>query len=122
MSGSRSCRPPRLGDAPAAAPAGDGDAAAPPRPTPQQRIARLQKDAGDKLTRRLGWMTRAHPVVLDGTRLIVPLYSDGFSFSLMAISRRLGRDLEDQHAAHRRRQHPAVDRAAEGWHAGHLHA
>jgi predicted neuraminidase len=54
-----------------------------------QRIAygeRLKKDAGDKLTRRLGWMTRAHPYVLDGTRLIVPLYSDGFSFSLMAIS------------------------------------
>ena len=47
---------------------------------------RRKKDAADKLTRRLGWMTRAHPYVLDGTRLIVPLYSDGFSFSLMAIS------------------------------------
>ncbi len=47
---------------------------------------KLKKDAGDKLTRRLGWMTRAHPYVLDGTRLIVPLYSDGFSFSLMAIT------------------------------------
>jgi predicted neuraminidase len=31
-------------------------------------------------------MTRAHPFVLDRTRLIVPLYSDGFSFSLMAIT------------------------------------
>ena len=31
-------------------------------------------------------MTRAHPYVLDGTRLIVPLYSDGFNFSLMAIT------------------------------------
>jgi hypothetical protein len=31
-------------------------------------------------------MTRAHPYVLDGARLIVPLYSDGFSFSLMAIT------------------------------------
>ena len=31
-------------------------------------------------------MTRAHPYLLDGTRLIVPLYSDGFSFSLMAIT------------------------------------
>jgi predicted neuraminidase len=49
-------------------------------------LEKLKKDAGDKLTRRLGWMTRAHPYVLDGTRLIVPLYSDGFSFSLMAIS------------------------------------
>src|SRR5439155_22620749 len=38
------------------------------------------------LSRRLGWMTRAHPFVLDGKRLIVPLYSDGFSFSLMAIT------------------------------------
>jgi predicted neuraminidase len=46
----------------------------------------LKAHAADKLFRRLGWMTRAHPYVLDGTRLIVPLYSDGFSFSLMAIS------------------------------------
>ena len=42
--------------------------------------------AADKLSRRLGWMTRAHPFVLDDKRLIVPLYSDGFSFSLMAIT------------------------------------
>lgn len=47
---------------------------------------RIRAQAADKLSRRLGWMTRAHPYVLDGTRLIVPLYSDGFSFSLMAIS------------------------------------
>lgn len=40
----------------------------------------------DKLKSRLGWMTRAHPFVLEGKRLIVPLYSDGFNFSLMAIS------------------------------------
>ena len=49
-------------------------------------LDKRKKDAADKLTRRLGWMTRAHPYVLDGTRLIVPLYSDGFDFSLMAIS------------------------------------
>jgi len=42
--------------------------------------------ANDKLKTRLGWMTRAHPFVLDGRRLIVPLYSDGFNFSLMAIT------------------------------------
>jgi predicted neuraminidase len=46
----------------------------------------LRKHAQDKLYRRLGWMTRAHPFVLEGKRLIVPLYSDGFSFSLMAIT------------------------------------
>ncbi len=45
-----------------------------------------RKHAADKYFRRLGWMTRAHPFVLDSKRLIVPLYSDGFSFSLMAIT------------------------------------
>jgi predicted neuraminidase len=49
-------------------------------------LDRLKKDAGDKLTRRLGWMTRVHPLQLSDGRIIVPLYSDGFSFSLMAIS------------------------------------
>ena len=49
-------------------------------------IERMKKNAADKFFRRLGWMTRAHPFVLDGKRLIVPLYSDGFSFSLMAIT------------------------------------
>jgi hypothetical protein len=49
-------------------------------------VAALKSKTADKLSRRLGRMTRAHPYVLEGTRLIVPLYSDGFSFSLMAIS------------------------------------
>lgn len=46
----------------------------------------MRQHAHDKLYRRLGWMTRAHPFLLDGQRLIVPLYHDGFSFSLMAIT------------------------------------
>ena len=49
-------------------------------------LADIRRQANDKLSRRLGWMTRAHPFILDGKRLIVPLYSDGFSFSLMAIT------------------------------------
>jgi predicted neuraminidase len=49
-------------------------------------LGAMRGHARDKLYRRLGWMTRAHPFVLDGRRLIVPLYHDGFSFSLMAIS------------------------------------
>lgn len=49
-------------------------------------LAEVKRQANDKLSRRLGWMTRAHPFVLDDKRLIVPLYSDGFSFSLMAIT------------------------------------
>lgn len=51
-----------------------------------ERVAEMRKNAADKLYKRLGWMTRAHPFVLDEKRLIVPLYSDGFSFSLMAIT------------------------------------
>jgi len=54
-------------------------------------LADLPRQAADKLTRRLGWMTRAHPFVLDKQRLIVPLYSDGFDFSLMAITDDWGR-------------------------------
>ena len=49
-------------------------------------VTSMRKNASDKLYRRLGWMTRAHPFVLDEKRLIVPLYSDGFSFSLMAYT------------------------------------
>ncbi len=46
----------------------------------------MRQHASDKLYRRLGWMTRAHPFVLEKRRLIVPLYHDGFSFSMMAIT------------------------------------
>ena len=48
------------------------------------------EQAADKLTRRLGWFTRAHPVVLPlpsgGQRLLVGLYSDGFSFASATYS------------------------------------
>ncbi|MGE0887376.1 MAG: exo-alpha-sialidase [Blastocatellales bacterium] len=57
--------------------------------TPRENLKaysdRVRKMAADKLFRRIGWMTRAHPFI-NGQRLIVPLYSDGFSFSLMAIT------------------------------------
>jgi predicted neuraminidase len=49
-------------------------------------LGAMRQHTKDKLYRRLGWMTRAHPFVLEGRRLIVPLYHDGFSFSLMAIT------------------------------------
>ncbi|MGH9839352.1 MAG: sialidase family protein [Blastocatellia bacterium] len=62
-----------------------------PRETLQAYIARMRKNASDKLYRRMGWMTRAHPFVLDQKRLIVPLYSDGYSISLMAITDDWGR-------------------------------
>ncbi len=52
--------------------------------------ARNLEQAADKLTRRLGWFTRAHPVILPlpdgGQRLLLGLYSDGFSFSSATFS------------------------------------
>lgn len=44
------------------------------------------KNSADKYFNRMGWMPRAHPFILEGKRLIVPLYSDGFDFSLMAYT------------------------------------
>lgn len=54
-------------------------------------LAQRRKNAADKYFNRMGWMTRAHPFVLDGRRIILPLYSDGFSFSLMVFSDDFGR-------------------------------
>tara|TARA_R110002124_G_scaffold106139_2_gene257599 strand:+ start:8943 stop:10124 length:1182 start_codon:yes stop_codon:yes gene_type:complete len=34
----------------------------------------------------IGWMTRIKPLVLSSGRILLPLYSDGFNFSLTAIS------------------------------------
>jgi len=49
-------------------------------------FARLREQARDHLTYRLGWMTRVHPFILNEERLIVPLYTDGYDLSIMAIS------------------------------------
>lgn len=51
-----------------------------------QWAKRTLEHGNDKYFSRMGWMTRAHPVELPGGRIIVPLYSDGYSFSLMAIT------------------------------------
>jgi predicted neuraminidase len=42
--------------------------------------------AGDKLMTRIGWMPRTHPLELPSGRILVPLYSDGFSFGTVAIT------------------------------------
>ncbi|RIW13200.1 exo-alpha-sialidase [Algoriphagus lacus] len=39
----------------------------------------------DSKKRSIGWMTRIKPLVI-GDKIILPLYSDGFNFSMMAIS------------------------------------
>ena len=68
----------------------------------QDYLDAMRQHAGDKLYNRLGWMTRAHPFILDGRRLIVPLYHDGYSCSLMAITDDWGEKLAHQRAVDRR--------------------
>jgi predicted neuraminidase len=40
----------------------------------------------DKMKRSFGWMTRTPPITLGNRRILLPLYSDGFNLSLVAIS------------------------------------
>ena len=42
--------------------------------------------AHDPVKRQLGWMGRIKPLQLDDDRILMPLYSDGFNLSLVAIS------------------------------------
>lgn len=51
---------------------------------PYQRM--LVESADDARKRQTGWMTRTHPLTLPSGRILLPLYSDGFNASLMAIS------------------------------------
>jgi predicted neuraminidase len=46
----------------------------------------VTEKADDKYFSRMGWMTRVHPIQLPSGRILVGLYSDGYSFSLVAIS------------------------------------
>jgi predicted neuraminidase len=73
-----------------------------PAPTPRLELARkhILEKARDKYFSRLGWMTRAHPTQLASGRILLPLYSDGYSFSLVAIS--------DDHGATWRASEPIV--------------
>ncbi|MBX9791440.1 MAG: exo-alpha-sialidase [Pirellulales bacterium] len=49
-------------------------------------VAEARKQIPDKLTSRLGWQTRCKPTLLPSGRILLPLYTDTFSVSLMAIS------------------------------------
>lgn len=42
--------------------------------------------ARDLAKRSTGWMTRIKPLVLSGGRILLPLYSDGFNLSIVALS------------------------------------
>ncbi len=53
--------------------------------------SRTNAQLGYPYFRRMGWQTKNKAVIIDNKRIIVPLYSDGFSFSLMAITDDLGK-------------------------------
>jgi predicted neuraminidase len=40
----------------------------------------------DPQKRAVGWMTRIKPLILSSGRILLPLYSDGYNFSLVAVS------------------------------------
>jgi predicted neuraminidase len=48
--------------------------------------AKLIEHAQDEYFSRMGWFTRTHPLQLPSGRILAPMYSDGFSFGIMAIS------------------------------------
>jgi predicted neuraminidase len=49
--------------------------------------SRLIIDAAkDPEKRQKGWMTRIHPISLKSGRILLPLYSDGYNISIVAIS------------------------------------
>ncbi len=51
-----------------------------------ETASKLIERAGDKYFSRMGWFTRTHPQELPSGRILVPMYSDGYSFGIMAIS------------------------------------
>jgi predicted neuraminidase len=51
----------------------------------------VEQQLGYPYFRRMGWQTKNKAVVIADSRIIVPLYSDGFSFSLMAITDDMGK-------------------------------
>jgi predicted neuraminidase len=46
----------------------------------------LEETLSSKLSQRMGWQPRCKPTVLSSGRILLPLYSDTYSFSIMAIS------------------------------------
>jgi predicted neuraminidase len=52
----------------------------------QSEIKQWRELLGDKLHQRLGWQPRCKPLQLDSGRILLPLYSDTYSISIMAIS------------------------------------
>lgn len=52
-------------------------------PLYEKMIINASKDAKKRET---GWMTRIHPLILENGDILLPLYSDGYNISIVAIS------------------------------------
>jgi len=52
----------------------------------RDEIAEVRERLGNKLYQRLGWQPRCKPTILPSGRILLPLYTDTFSMSIMAIS------------------------------------
>ena len=52
----------------------------------QQEIDQTKVKLHDKLYQRLGWQPRCKPTILKSGRIVLPLYTDTYSISIMAIS------------------------------------
>ncbi|MCU0710831.1 MAG: exo-alpha-sialidase [Pirellula sp.] len=52
----------------------------------RKEIESVKERLPDKLYQRLGWQPRCKPTVLKSGRIVLPLYTDTYSFSIMAIS------------------------------------
>ncbi len=57
----------------------------------QSLIEEVTAKAHDKLARRLGWMTRVHPIMTSENRMMLGLYSDVFNCSLAAFTENAGK-------------------------------
>jgi predicted neuraminidase len=51
-----------------------------------EKAKKVIEHADDMYFSRMGWFTRTHPLELPSGRILVPMYSDGYSFGIMGIS------------------------------------
>ncbi|WP_372367922.1 exo-alpha-sialidase [Candidatus Uabimicrobium sp. HlEnr_7] len=57
----------------------------------------IKKKGNDKLQQRLGWMTRIHPLWLPSGKMLLPLYTDAYSVSIIAITSDYGQHWSTSH-------------------------
>jgi predicted neuraminidase len=57
----------------------------------KEQLREVRERLGNRLYQRLGWQPRCKPAVLPDGRILLPLYTDTFSMSIMAISDDNGR-------------------------------